>query len=74
MQLFDTILWFFAFWTLLEGVLVFTLPSVSIRITRALFPKWGEFLTNTDPAYLRKLGLIEFTFGLLLAGYLVWSV
>lgn len=73
MQLFETLLWIFAIWTLVEGVLVVTLPTVSMRITRALFPKWGAFLAETDPAYLRKLGIIEFTFGLLLTSYLLWS-
>lgn len=72
MKFFETLLWIFASWTLLEGVLVITVPSVSMRITRALFPKWGAFLAETDPAYLRKLGIIEFTFGLLLASYLLW--
>ncbi len=60
-------------WTLTEGALVFTLPSVSVRITCTLFPKWGAFLADTDPSYLRKLGIIEFTFGLLLAGFLLWK-
>lgn len=72
MKFFETLLWIFASWTLLEGVLVITVPSVSMRITRALFPKWGAFLAETDPTYLRKLGIIEFTFGLLLASYLLW--
>jgi hypothetical protein len=71
MNLYENILWLFAIWTLIEGMLVCTLPSLSIRMTRALFPKWGNFLAETDPAYLRKLGLVELIFGLLLAGYLI---
>lgn len=71
MQLFERFLWFLAGWTMIEGMLVMLCPSAMVRFAQYLFRRWGEAFASMDRKDLRALGLIEFSFGLLLCGYLV---
>jgi len=74
MKIYETVMWVFALWALCEGTAVVGFPKLSLRVTRALFPKRSEFLERIQPEDLRKLGWIELAFGLLLGGYLlVWA-
>ncbi|MGA0332769.1 MAG: hypothetical protein ACO3N7_03220 [Kiritimatiellia bacterium] len=71
MKGFEFFLGFLSVWTLFEGTLLCAFPGLSRRLTRHLFPKWAAVLEEVDLPELRKYGAIEFTFGLLLGGYLL---
>ena len=73
MPVFDRLLWCLVGWTLIEGFLVMVWPTGMIRLTRRLFRTWSEALSTMALKDLRKIGLIEFCFGLLLGGYLLWA-
>lgn len=73
MEIYEKLLWVLSLWTLIEGGFVLVLPGLSLRLTRRLFPKWGAFLQEMPAGELRRLGAIEWGFGLLLAAYLLFA-
>ncbi|MDF3127743.1 hypothetical protein P0Y35_00905 [Kiritimatiellaeota bacterium B1221] len=70
MEIFETFLRGLSLWTLLEGAWVLFFPKTSIRLSLKLFPNWGRFLNEIEPAELKKLAAIELAFGLILGVYL----
>lgn len=71
METYEKLCWILVGWTLVEGTLVATWPSGMVRLTQVLFRKWGSYLTTLEHRDLRKIGLVEVSFGLLLGGYLL---
>lgn len=73
MRIYESILWFFAVWTLIEGSLVLIRPSLILNFVGKLMPKWAEVLESMERSQLRSLGGIEVGFGLCLSAYLLWA-
>jgi hypothetical protein len=73
MDFYEKILGFITGWTLIEGVVVLCWPRGAMAVTQKLFPKWGGVLSEMELPDLRKMGLVEMGFGLLLGGYLLWA-
>lgn len=73
MRIYESILWFFAAWTFIEGLLVLVCPSVMLKIARKLTPTWAEVLEGMERSQLRAMGGIEVGFGLCLSIYLLWA-
>lgn len=71
MDYYEKFLWGLSLWTVLEGAMVALVPGITCRITRKLFPRWGNLLEMMEITELRKMGAVELIFGLLLGGYLL---